>query len=35
MYSTKNSKYVTVGQMLSICMGHSGGDRYFVYYSPQ
>ena len=27
--------YITIGQCMSICMGHSGGDRYFVCNSPQ
>ena len=27
--------YVTIGQCISICMGHSGGDRYFICYGSQ
>ena len=26
---------VMIGQCMSICMGHSGGDRYFLCYNPQ
>ena len=26
---------VTIGQCISICIGHSGGDVYFICYSPQ
>ena len=30
-----HSVFVTIGQCMSICMGHSGGDRYFIYYGLQ
>ena len=30
-YSTS----VTIGQCISICIGHSGGDVYFICYGPQ
>ena len=29
------SKCVTIGQCMSICMGHSGVDMYFICYGPQ
>ena len=32
---SKHGNIVTIGQCISICMGHSGGDRYFICYGPQ